>query len=131
MASTKGSAGVRLGATTSLLMALLQGAKLQHGHMPLYVRGDEEAGRAFPSLHAVQRHMADTGRFKLAWEGNEEEYEDFYDFDAAAAPMEGGEEGSAGALACLAAFSHCLACQFLSSCAWRFACLLRGVSCRS
>jgi hypothetical protein len=81
------------------LHALSKGAKLQHGHMPLYVRGDDEAGRAFPSLHAVQRHMADTGRFKLAWEGNEEEYEDFYDFDAA--PMEDGEEGGAGALATL------------------------------
>ena len=46
----------------------LQGAKLQHGHIPLYVWGDDENTRQFPSLHAVQRHMADTGRFKMAWE---------------------------------------------------------------
>ena len=72
-----------------------QGAKLQHGHVPLYVRGDDESMRAFPSLHAVQRHMADTGRFKPAWEGNEDEYEDFYDFEQQQ-PMEEGDEGSTG-----------------------------------
>ncbi|CAL5221753.1 g4005 [Coccomyxa viridis] len=65
------------------------GAKLQHGHIPLYVRGDDEKARQFPSLHAVQRHMADTGRFKMAWEDNEDEYEDFYNFDAV--PMEDAE----------------------------------------
>lgn len=48
--------------------------------MPLYSRGDDANARQFPSLHAVQRHMADTGRFKMAWEDNEEEYADFYDF---------------------------------------------------
>ncbi len=69
----------------------LQGAKLQHGHIPLYVRGDDENTRQFPSLHAVQRHMADTGRFKMAWEDNEDEYEDFYNFDAV--PMEDAEAG--------------------------------------
>ena len=62
---------------------MLQGAKLQQGHLPLYVRGDDANAREFPSLHSVQRHMADTGRFKMAWEDNEEEYEDFYDFDQA------------------------------------------------
>lgn len=35
--------------------------------------------------------MADTGRFKMAWEDNEDEYEDFYNFDAA--PMEDAEAG--------------------------------------
>ena len=70
----------------------MQGAKLQHGHMPLYVRGDDASMRTFPSLHAVQRHMADTGRFKPAWEGNEDEYEDFYNFEQQ--PMEEDEEGS-------------------------------------
>ena len=69
----------------------LQGAKLQHGHIPLYVRGDDENARQFPSLHAVQRHMADTGRFKMAWEDNEDEYEEFYNFDAV--PMEDAEAG--------------------------------------
>lgn len=57
-----------------------QGAKLQYGRVPLYVSGEDASARQFPSLHAVQRHMADTGRFKMAWEDNEEEYADFYDF---------------------------------------------------
>ena len=29
------------------------------------------------SAHAVQRHMVDTGRTRMLYEGNEEEYEDF------------------------------------------------------
>ena len=70
---------------------MLQGAKLQQGHIPLYVRGDDANARQFPSLHAVQRHMADTGRFKMTWEDNEDEYEDFYNFDAV--PMEEAEAG--------------------------------------
>ena len=70
---------------------MLQGAKLQQGHIPLYVRGDDANARQFPSLHAVQRHMADTGRFKMAWEDNEDEYEDFYNFDAV--PIEEAEAG--------------------------------------
>ena len=72
----------------------LQGAKLQQGRIPLYVRGDDANARQFPSLHAVQRHMADTGRFKMAWEDNEDEYEDFYNFDAL--PMEDTEAGVSG-----------------------------------
>ncbi len=48
------------------------------GHVPLYVRGDDANARQFGSLHAVQRHMADTGRFKMAWEDNEDEYDEFY-----------------------------------------------------
>ena len=55
-----------------------QGAKLAVGHVPLYARGDDANARQFGSLHAVQRHMADTGRFKMAWEDNEDEYDDFY-----------------------------------------------------
>jgi hypothetical protein len=35
--------------------------------------------------------MADTGRFKMAWEDNEDEYEVFYNFDAL--PMEDAEAG--------------------------------------
>ena len=55
-----------------------QAAKLAVGHVPLYVRGDDANARQFGSLHAVQRHMADTGRFKMAWEDNEDEYDEFY-----------------------------------------------------
>ena len=55
------------------------------------MKGDDASARQFPSLHAVQRHMADTGRFKMAWEGNEDEYEDFYNFDQ---PME--QDGAGG-----------------------------------
>lgn len=55
-----------------------QGAKLAVGHVPLYARGDDANARQFGSLHAVQRHMADTGRFKMAWEDNEDEYDEFY-----------------------------------------------------
>ena len=73
----------------------MQGAKLQQGRIPLYVRGDDVNARQFPSLHAVQRHMADTGRFKMAWEDNEDEYEDFYNFDAV--PI---EETEAGEMTC-------------------------------
>ncbi|KAK9831427.1 hypothetical protein WJX81_003930 [Elliptochloris bilobata] len=54
------------------------GAKLIVGRVPLYARGDDANARQFGSLHAVQRHMADTGRFKMAWEDNEDEYDDFY-----------------------------------------------------
>ena len=71
----------------------MQGAKLQQGNIPLYARGDDANARQFPSLHAVQRHMADTGRFKMAWEDNEDEYEDFYNFDAV--PIEEAEAGEA------------------------------------
>ena len=76
---------------SSASCVVLQGAKLQQGHIPLYVRGDDANARQFPSLHAVQRHMADTGRFKMAWEDNEDEYEDFYNFDAV--PIEEAEAG--------------------------------------
>lgn len=33
--------------------------------------------------------MVDTNQCKLAWEGNEEEYEDFYDYGEEAAEGEG------------------------------------------
>lgn len=56
----------------------MQGAKLQFGHVPLYVRGDDERSRRYPSLHAVQRHMVDTNHCKMIYEGNEEEYDAFY-----------------------------------------------------
>ncbi|KAJ9508333.1 hypothetical protein QJQ45_011840 [Haematococcus lacustris] len=65
-----------------------QGAKLKYGHIPLYSRGDDEKSRSFRSLHAVQRHMVDSGRCKMVYEDNEEEYADFYDYEA-----EPGSEG--------------------------------------
>ena len=40
----------------------LQGAKLQYGHVPVSARGDDEGGRQFGSLHAVQRPMVDTNQ---------------------------------------------------------------------
>jgi hypothetical protein len=36
---------------------MLQGAKLQYGHVPVGTRGDDDVSRQFRSLHAVQRHM--------------------------------------------------------------------------
>jgi hypothetical protein len=59
------------------------GAKLQYGHIALYSRGDDESARVFKSLHAVQRHMVDTGRCGMCYDGNEHEYEEFYDRFAA------------------------------------------------
>ncbi|KAI7838285.1 hypothetical protein COHA_007855 [Chlorella ohadii] len=61
------------------------GAKLQYGHVPLYESGDNPNAKQFQSLHAVQRHMVDTNKCKMAYDDNEEEYEDFYDY--------GDEEG--------------------------------------
>lgn len=60
-----------------------QGAKLQYGNVPLYESGDDPSARTFASLHGVQRHMVDTGRCKMAYDDNEEEYEDFYDYSGA------------------------------------------------
>jgi hypothetical protein len=53
------------------------------GGVPLYVRGDDAHARQFRSLHAVQRHMVDTCQCKMAYDDNEEEYEEFYDYDMA------------------------------------------------
>ena len=64
--------------------------KLQYGHAPLYTRGDDANSKQFTSLHAVQRHMVDVGRCKMAFEDNEEEYEEFYDWAPLAAELEGG-----------------------------------------
>ncbi|GFR48596.1 hypothetical protein Agub_g10500 [Astrephomene gubernaculifera] len=57
------------------------GAKLQVGRVPLYTRGDDAAGRQFRSLHAVQRHMVDTCQCRMAYDDNEDEYDEFYDYD--------------------------------------------------
>lgn len=67
-----------------LLWSAWQGAKLQYGGVPLYAAGDNSNARQFRSLHAVQRHMVDSNRCRMLYEGNEEEYEDFYDYEAAA-----------------------------------------------
>ena len=56
------------------------GAKLQHGHIPLYESGENPNAKQFGSLHAVQRHMIDSGRCKMYYDGNEDEYADFYDY---------------------------------------------------
>jgi pre-60S factor REI1 len=56
------------------------GAKLQYGHVPLQERGDNPNAKSFHSLHAVQRHMVDVGKCKILFDGNEEEYDEFYDY---------------------------------------------------
>lgn len=68
------------------------GQKLRYGRVPLYSPGDDAAARQFRSLHAVQRHMVDSGRCRVAYEGNEGEYEEFYDYARGAEPGEGGAE---------------------------------------
>ncbi len=56
------------------------GAKLAYGGVPLYQSGEDPVAKSFASLHAVQRHMVDSGRCRMLYEGNEEEYADFYDY---------------------------------------------------
>lgn len=60
--------------------ALVQGLKLQYGHVPLYVGGDDANARQFTSLHGVQRHMVDANKCKMVFDDNEEEYVEFYDW---------------------------------------------------
>lgn len=67
------------------------GSKLQYGKVPLYAPGDDPNPRQFRSLHAVQRHMVDANRCKMAYDdGDEEEYEDYYDYSGLHADGEGG-----------------------------------------
>ena len=55
--------------------------KIRSGLVPLYTRGDDEgAGKQFHSLHAVQRHMVDLGNCRVCWEGNEDEYAEWYEW---------------------------------------------------
>ncbi|PRW45252.1 zinc finger protein [Chlorella sorokiniana] len=70
------------------------GAKLQYGHVPLYESGDNPNAKQFQSLHAVQRHMVDTNRCKMAFEDNEEEYEDFYNYGDEEGDAEMGQAGA-------------------------------------
>lgn len=58
------------------------GAKLQYGHTPIGTRGDDTTSRQFRSLEAVQRHMIDRNVCRLAYEDNEDEYADYYDYAA-------------------------------------------------
>eukprot|EP01112_Ceratiomyxa_fruticulosa_P021569 TRINITY_DN7634_c0_g7_i1.p1 TRINITY_DN7634_c0_g7~~TRINITY_DN7634_c0_g7_i1.p1 ORF type:complete len:381 (+),score=71.65 TRINITY_DN7634_c0_g7_i1:184-1326(+) len=55
------------------------GEKVGIGNVCLFCNG---AGRSFQSIEAVQGHMRDTSHCKLAWENNEDEYADFYDYRA-------------------------------------------------
>ena len=62
------------------MLVLAQGLKLQYGHVPLYIRGDDANARQFISLHGVQRHMVDANKCKMVFDDNEEEYVEFYDW---------------------------------------------------
>ena len=53
---------------------------MDHGRMPLYIRGDEPNPKQMASFHGVQRHMVDTGLCKMAYDDNEEEYDEFYEY---------------------------------------------------
>jgi pre-60S factor REI1 len=52
--------------------------------VPIYTAGDDTNAKQLRSLHAVQRHMVDTNQCKMLYDGNEDEYEDFYDYSALA-----------------------------------------------
>ena len=67
----------------------MQGAKLQYGHVAIGTPGDDDRAKHFLSLHAVQRHMVDRNQCKMAFEDNEEEYDDFYEYadDPEGAPL--------------------------------------------
>lgn len=59
------------------------GAKLKYGHQPLYTSGLDETAKRFGSLHAVQRHMIDSNKCTICYDGNEDEYEDYYEYPCA------------------------------------------------
>ncbi|KAI8111762.1 hypothetical protein M9435_004261 [Picochlorum sp. BPE23] len=61
------------------LLAYL-GAKMQYGKLPLYESGLNPDAKRMASLHGVQRHMIDSGKCKMLYDGNEDEYEDYYDY---------------------------------------------------
>lgn len=56
------------------------GAKMQYGKLPLYESGLNPEAKRMASLHGVQRHMIDSGKCKILYDGNEDEYEDYYDY---------------------------------------------------
>jgi len=55
------------------------GAKIGVGNVCLYC---DSKGRSFPSLKSVQSHMIIYSHCKIAYEDNEDEYGDFYDFSS-------------------------------------------------
>lgn len=73
-------------ATCSLKFSILitclptQALKMARGRMPLYIAGDEPNPKQLANFYGVQRHMIDTGMCKMAYDDNEEEYEEFYDY---------------------------------------------------
>ncbi|GBF90614.1 hypothetical protein Rsub_03186 [Raphidocelis subcapitata] len=74
------------------------GSKLQYGRVPLYTCGDDPNARQFRSLHAVQRHMVDANRCRMAYDDNEDEYAEFYDYSSQYRDGEDGQdEAAAGA----------------------------------
>ena len=62
-------------------MPALQAQKMRYGRMALYTPGDAANAKQFASMHAVQRHMVDRGLCRMAYDDNEDEYADFYDFE--------------------------------------------------
>lgn len=76
--------------------SLVQGAKLQYGHIPLYESGNNPTAKQMASLHGAQRHMVDVGKCKMLYDGNEDEYADFYDYDKAGEEGMEGEDGPNG-----------------------------------
>ena len=66
----------------------MQGAKMQYGKLPLYESGLNPDAKRMASLHGVQRHMVDSGKCKMFYEGNEDEYEDYYDYEDGEMPGE-------------------------------------------
>jgi len=68
---------------------VLQGAKLAEGNIPLYASGLDENAKVMASLHAAQRHMVDTNQCKMAYDGVEEEYADYYDYSSPPSDAEG------------------------------------------
>lgn len=53
---------------------------MRYGKLPLYESGLNPDAKRMRSLHGVQRHMIDSGKCKMLYEGNEDEYEDYYDY---------------------------------------------------
>lgn len=66
------------------------GAKLRYGHQPLYTSGLDEEAKRFGSLHAAQRHMIDSNKCTMCYDGNEDEYDDYYDYPCVS-PSRSGE----------------------------------------
>lgn len=56
---------------------------MQYGGIPLYISGLAEDARRFGSLHAVQRHMIDCNKCSMLYDGNEDEYEEYYEYPCA------------------------------------------------